>query len=469
MKKLKYLITALLIGIIFIPITTYAAGNISVSTSSLSITKGSSKTFTITANNAAGRVNITSSNPSIATVSSSSEFLDMNSITIRVNGVSTGKTTITIYSEDVTTYDDENISGRSHIINVSINEPYVPPVDNRSKNNNLKDISIEGHQLEKIDNNNYTLSVKYNVSKIKLVATPEDEKAIISGTGEKELNIGENIFELIITAENGSQNKIIVKVIRKDGYYLEDLSTALNDTSIETPDIIISNDNKITNSQLEEIKKSKKKVNFTHVDANREVVYSIVIDGKKIKETSEFSPEINFTSENIKEISKKTNYADGMYLDFKDKGKLPKGTLIRVFVGDRYSNDDLVNIYNYKESTKELSSIKKDIIVKDGYIEFEVEECSEYFVTQSNITAVKETKSNQINIFLIISIIELIILIVIIILDYLKINPISKLRKEKQIVNEVQMVQPQTNTLQTTTTPTPEIPVNNNYPNNGAI
>ena len=158
-----------------------------------------------------------------------------------------------------------------------------------------------------------------------------------------------------------------------------------------------------------------------------------------------------------------------MYLDFKDKGKLPKGTLIRLFVGDRYSNDDLVNIYNYKESTKELSSIKKDIIVKDGYIEFEIEECSEYFVTQSNITAVKETKSNQINIFIIISIIELIILIVIIILDYLKINPISKLRKEKQIVNEVQMVQPQTNTLQTTTTPTPEIPVNNNYPNNGAI
>lgn len=470
MKKIKYLIIAIVIGILLIPITTNAAGSISVSTSSLSITKGSSKNFTITANNAAGKVNITSSNPSVAAVSTSTEFLDNSSITVRVTGANVGKATITIYSEDVTTYDDENISGRSHVISVSVNEPYVPPVDNRSKNNNLKEISVDGYKLEKVDNNNYVLSVKYDVTKINLFASAEDSKASVSGIGEKDLIVGENTFEVIITAENGSQNKIIVKVTRKDGYYLDDLSTVLNNSNIDNADIIIVGDDKITASQLEEIKKSKKKVNLTYLDGNKAIVYSIMIDGTKIKDIKEFSPSINFTTENINEIAEKSNYADGMYLNFKENGQLPKGTIIKLFVGDRFDNKNIVNVYNYNKETKELTSLKHGLEVKDGYIEFDIEECSEYFVTRATVSSAKETNSNKVNVFLIVSVIELIILIVIIVLDYLKINPIAKLKKEKQIVNKVPVVQTQTNTMPTTIpTPEPLANNNNNNPNNGAI
>ena len=469
MKNLKYLIVTLFIGIIFIPITVSAAGSISVSKNTLNITKGGAMSFTITANNAAGKVNITSSNPGIASVSTSSEFLDNSSVTVTVRGNTAGLATITIYSEDVTTYDDENISGRTQSVNVVVREPVAAPVDNRSKNNKLKELIIDQYEVNKIDDNNYSLEVKHNITKVNIVAVADDAKATVNGSGEKNLSTGANVFEIIVTAENGSQNKITVTITRKDGYYLDDLSTALNDSTVDNPDIIITNEDKITASQLEEIKKSKKKVNLTFVDANKTIVYSIIIDGAKIKGTKEFSPSINFVTDNIDDIAEKSNFADGMYLSFKESGQLPQGTLISLFVGDRFKNDHKVNVYHYNKDTKELTSLKKELVVKDGYIEFDIENCSEYFVTRSLINSAHETKSNQINIFIIISIIELIILIVIIILDYLKINPISKLRKEKQIVNEVQMVQPQMNTLQTTTTPTPEIPVNNNYPNNGAI
>ena len=48
--------------------------------------------------------------------------------------------------------------------------------------------------------------------------------------------------------------------------------------------------------------------------------------------------------------------------------------------------------------------------VTTGYIEFEIEHCSEYFVTMSNVDIVKTQEISSINIFMIFSIVELIVI-----------------------------------------------------------
>jgi cobalamin biosynthesis Mg chelatase CobN len=127
MKKLRVILTALIMGLFAFSGNAMAVGGINVSVGSLSITTGMSVSFAVSASNAAGRVDISSSNSGVARVSTGSTFLDNSSATITVTGVSAGSATITVRATDVTTYDDENISGATRTISVSVSDSAPAP------------------------------------------------------------------------------------------------------------------------------------------------------------------------------------------------------------------------------------------------------------------------------------------------------------------------------------------------------
>ena len=448
MKKIKLLVFSLMM-LLLLPIGVFASGSIAPSTRSLSITKGSTATFTISANNAVGKVDISSSNSSIATVNKSSEWLENNSVTVTVSGVSAGTTTINVRLSDAATFDEEELSG-NYSITVTVKEPSSNNNNNKpsnnnnnnkpsnnnnnnklSTNNNVKDLNVEGYDLIKVDNHNYELIVNNNIDKIKVNCSAEDDKAKVTGTGVHELQVGENKIEVIVTSESGSKNVINIKVTRKDGYYLEDLETVLNDSNIKDVGIIVNSDGKITKENLDEIKKSKKTLTFNYYNEEKKLIYSWTIDGSKINDTKDLLTNITFTSDNIEKIGELSNYADGIYINFSHNGTLPKGTKVKVFVGDRFKDKTKVNLYHFNKEESSLDSIEKELIVKEGYIEFNIDHCSEYFVTRSDLDIIQ----NNNYLVGIIAIIELIIIILIIILDILKINPLLKLKNKtkKQI------------------------------------
>lgn len=432
MKK-KYLII-LLLTMIIIPFKVFAAGGFSVSTTSISMYPGETKTITISTNNAVGKLNISSSNGGVASASPGSIFIQNpgSSGSITITGNSVGTATISVVASDnFATMDEEILAGQAKTITVNVVEKTEPQPsnpqsqNNLSKNNNIKSLSVEGYELVKLDNNNYTLTVSNDVTSINVNATAEDSKAKVSGTGVKELTVGENNIEVIITSESGSQNKITIKVTRKDGYYLEDLDSVLKNEKLQDADIIIKTDSKITQEQLNQIKDSKKTLRFNYYDDNKKLIYSWTINGKEIKDNQEFTTSITFATENVKEIYKLSNYADGLYVNFKHTGDLPKGTKIKLYVGDKFENESIVNVYHYNNTEKTLDFIKDNLKVSDGYIEFDVEHCSEYFVTMSTIDNVvkKDTSSN---IFMIFTIIELIVIIGLVAFIFIKLKPLKK-------------------------------------------
>lgn len=455
MRKVKLLVIAIL-SIFLIPSIVSAAGNITVSTTNLNITRGGSGSFRISANNAAGKVNVSSSNTAVATVSMSTKFFDNESDTVKVTGKSVGSAVITVYVEDATTYDDENISGRSYKINVNVKEPVV-----YSSNNKLKNIYVEGYDLTKIDNNNYELIVNNEVASIKVGASAEDEKAKVTGTGDISLQIGVNNLQVIVTAENGSKNVINLKVTRKDGYYLEDLSTVINKD--EDVVILLTDSSKITNEHLETIKGSKKKVTFNYVNENKVVMYSWVVDGKNLSKIKEINTKITFGSENINDIGTASNYAEGKYVNFEHTGELPDSTQVRLYVADKFSNGDIINVYSYDKDGKKLTPVQKSLEVKDGYISFDIENCAEYFITRSNVMDVVEEKKG-INVFLIISIVELLVIVGLVVMFIIKSKKTDsevgvKLSEVQHAVNESVVAEPQ---IPAPTTPITEVSVEQN-------
>lgn len=450
MKKIKLLLITFMLGICFIT-NVFAQGDVSISTSSLNITKGETKTFTITANNSAGRIDISSSNNNVVSVNKTSTFLDMSSDTIIVNANNVGNAIIKIHIVDVTTYDDENLSGKTYTINVNVNDAIkeesnkkddnvssnnisnnqnntsnnnaneknatkiIDKKNNKSNNVNLKELVIEGYELNKIDDNNYTLEVNNSVKSINILAVAEDEKSKINGIGVHELNVGENEFNVEIVAEDGRINNILLKINRRDKFILKDLKDIIDNNDVTNIEIHLDKNDIISKDDLNLIKKSKKIVRFSYYDENDKLIYSWIIDGKKIEKVYEVNTTINLSGNKAKDIKKLSNYADGIFLDFKHNGILVNGTSIKLYVGDKFEDGNLVSVYYYNEKNNTLDLKIESIKVKKGYIEFDIDHCSNYFVTMSNL---KDNKSN--NVFAIIIIIELIIVITIMVFYFIK-------------------------------------------------
>ena len=240
MRKMKNLLkTILVIAILMVGSKAHAAsGSLSVSSGSVNV--GDSFTASVNVSGAAAwvvKVNATGpvTNCSINQADATADAADTNK-TFTANCVATGEGTITLtLSGDVTSASDGNavpISGSRSVTVTKKAEPTPQPdptptpqpdqkqdekkEEKKSNNNKLKEISIDGYELVKVDDNNYTLSVDNKVTKINVKATAEDAKSAVTGTGEKTLTVGENVIEVVVKAEDGTENKITIKVTRAE-------------------------------------------------------------------------------------------------------------------------------------------------------------------------------------------------------------------------------------------------------------
>lgn len=442
MKKILYNI--ILMMFMIFPLSVFAEGYVSVTPSSITVEQGSSKTFTITAYNTIGDVSISSSNSNVASVNVGYWETGMveekqtksGSVTIVGNNIGTATITLTI---DAATFDGDDLAGQIKTLTVNVIAKLTPtptpkptpaqtpnsttPSSNLSKNNNVKSLEVDGYDLVKVDNNNYTLSVTNDVTSINVKATVEDSKAKLTGVGVKELAVGENIIEVVITSESGLQNKITIKVIRKDGYYLEDLDTLLKNDNLKESDIIITSDASLSKEDISKIRDSKKTLRFNYFDENRKLLYSWYVNGSEINTDVEFLTLIEFTADNIDNIYKNSNYADGLYVKFKHEGDLPNGTKVKLYVGDKFSNESIVNLYYYNKTNKNLELVKNNLIVNDGYIEFDLNHCSDYFVTMSTIEKIQNNEVSSFEFLKVFAIVTTLIIIVLIVYIFIKVKP----------------------------------------------
>lgn len=231
--KIKNILKIFVIfGLLFICKNVYAA-SASIYANKTSAYVGDSVTVTVSYNAASWNLHVSGAVNDSEVGYNSDGVNQGGSRSWNINTSSPGTYSVSL-SGDVTDQNDTN-SGVGGSVSVTISErpadptpaptpstpstpntPSQPQEEPKSNNNKIKEITIEGYELVKVDDNNYTLSVDNNISKININATPEDGKSTITGIGEHELEVGENIIEIICQAEDGSQNKIIIIVTREE-------------------------------------------------------------------------------------------------------------------------------------------------------------------------------------------------------------------------------------------------------------
>lgn len=349
-------------------------------------------------------------------------------------GTNTNTSTSTRPSANTSSYTNSYSQRTNTTTNTNIpNIANVESTEQKSTNNNLKSISVDNYKIEKIDNNNYKLTVNNNIDSIVIKAEVEDTKAKLEGAGKKDIKIGENNIQIKVTAESGTENIYNLKVIRKDAFYITDLKALLEDNAISIKNVIISSDTKLTKDDLNLIRESGSTVYLNYLDKEKNNIYTWIIDGSLLKFSGDFLTTVTFGNSTNKDLLKASNYASGININFNKT--VPTGVIFRLNAKNAYEKSDKPNLYFYNTNLKKLELISKEIDLKDKVIDVENPKAGDYLITLSNIAenTIKEVKT--VNYYLISTIGLFIILALFVIFHFIRVS--KEERKIKELTEEL--------------------------------
>jgi hypothetical protein len=189
------------------------------------------KTYTIKVTRTDDRSNnknLTSLTPSVGTINFKPATLNYNitipanTSTFSVQAEADPKATITYSPSKSITLNPGETKTISIIVtaeNTTKNtyKVNVTREDNRSNDKDLKSLNVSNTNIKyNKDTYTYRASVENNITSVNISTIANSDKAKLTGTGTKDLKVGENTFDIIVTAENKSIQKYTIIIIRAD-------------------------------------------------------------------------------------------------------------------------------------------------------------------------------------------------------------------------------------------------------------
>ncbi len=228
MKKIKLLISTLILFFIGVNITYAASLNVTANKSTVVV--GNTVTITVNASGAAGWEYCLNYDKSIFSLSSTnsdtggtcvltgSTLIGYSKVTFTLKAIKSGSSTITVDSAAM--YNDSGNEIQFSKGSVSVSARTQAEIEaSYSTNANLKDLSVADYSITPAfdkDTTSYTLEVPNEVETVTINASKEDGKASLIGDGTKELTEGLNKFEIVVTAEKGNKKTYTIEITRKE-------------------------------------------------------------------------------------------------------------------------------------------------------------------------------------------------------------------------------------------------------------
>ena len=248
-KTIKILLILISTIVLYLLLTTTSQAALSISTSKSTVSPGESFSVTVSvSSNEAGAINLSVSNGRLS--NNYVDLMSQSSVTISCTAGNSGTVSISA-SGKVANYNTETEGQQSASKTVQIVTPVTPvnpsnggnsssnnnnnsrPNTNNNSNSNnnnnkpetqkssdstLKSLTIEGCELYPEFNpetKEYNVKVGNDVTSVNIVATANDSKASCKLEGVyQDLAIGENTATVVVTAEDGSTNRYIIKITR---------------------------------------------------------------------------------------------------------------------------------------------------------------------------------------------------------------------------------------------------------------
>jgi hypothetical protein len=131
-------------------------------------------------------------------------------------------------------------------------------------------------------------------------------------------------------------------------------------------------------------------------DQNGSFVYSWAFNKEEYEKNEfDFDLEINFKSKNKAKIESlvKDDF-EAKYVSFNYHGNLPAEASIKIPVDDMFEDGERLKLYYYDEEKDEIELVSSSVKVINGYANFNIDHCSDYFLT---LSIVKEAEGESNN------------------------------------------------------------------------
>lgn len=230
MKKIKYLLSFILVFFVGISITNAASFKISTNKSTVVVGNNVKVTVNVSGGDAAGWEYCLNYDTSVFTLTSAtsdtggkcvkagSTLTGYKSVTYTLKAKKSGSSSFTLSGAAI--YNDDLALISSSYNTVTVKAKTQAEIEaSYSTNADLKSLYVDGYEITPEFNKNtleYELEVENEIDKITIKAGKADGSASVSGTGEKELTEGLNKFNIVVTAEKGNKKTYVINITRKE-------------------------------------------------------------------------------------------------------------------------------------------------------------------------------------------------------------------------------------------------------------
>ena len=192
-----------------------------------------------------------------------------------------------------------------------------------------------------------------------------------------------NLQAVVATAKATNMSKDAIQdTVDSVNNELNDAITSLV-LKIDIPQLVASK------NDFKQISGSNQQLIYTTKDSDGNVLYKWIFNGKTITNTN-VDVNLGITLNNSPDkdaIDSLTDNADGVYLSFANSGNLPGPADIMIYVGDKYNDGDILNLYYFDKENNCIEIAGQNIAVYSGYVTITIRHCSEYFLSTANIDA----------------------------------------------------------------------------------
>ena len=245
-----------------------------------------------------------------------------------------------------------------------------------------------GFKPEKLE---YTIFVDNTVTSIAVNAKTADEEATLNIDAPATLSPGTNEIKVTSTAPSATVRTYLIHVIKGDDSTkhttMANLLSVLTTDASQEVTLDLTEDDTVTllsSNVMNALKTSGKKLYVNAYDKGQ-LRYIWELEGKNINVAADFDTAIKFDNVTDSAYTKALKKSQGIQLDFAYSGELPTGTVLKVYVGDKYKDASLLNMYFFNEETQKFELLYEDNEVKEGFVTFNLEHCSYYFLTDGKI------------------------------------------------------------------------------------
>ncbi|MBQ1465231.1 MAG: cadherin-like beta sandwich domain-containing protein, partial [Eubacteriaceae bacterium] len=246
------------------------------------------------------------------------------------------------------------------------------------------DIDFDPEQYE------YVRFIKSGYDYAKVNATPADPTAVVEVFGGEGLMVGQNDIIVSSVYQDASSSEYLIRLVVLDETLhvrpsLVDVDIASSVADTVTIDLTEEGDYTVPFDTIRAVTLVNKMLRIDDYDHGILVCRMLFPSGADII-GGDLNAKVTFEDlSGSEKYANRTNGKRGKHVNFAHSGVIPSDSVISIYVGDVFSDDEQVYLYYFDSGSSRFELVGDPILVKGGYIQPSMTHFSQYFVSEKKL------------------------------------------------------------------------------------